>query len=173
MIVRSPLSFLCSHPLQMILLTLWIVCYDTQALMGQQNDPASQSREVLQAMQRATEFMTSHVAVHGGYVYKVTLDLKHRKGEGNATPTEIWVQPPGTPEVGSDLLDAWEATHDSQFLDAAQGCAEALLFGQLQSGGWADRVDFDPAGKNTGRYRGDRGKSRGRNYSTLDDDKTQ
>ena len=173
MILRSPLAFITSNPLQMLLLTLGIVCFDSQTVRGQQNDPASQSREVLQAMQRATEFMTSHVAVHGGYVYKVTLDLKHRKGEGNATSTEIWVQPPGTPEVGSAFLDAWEATHETQFLDAAKGCAEALLFGQLQSGGWADRVDFDPAGKNTGRYRGDRGKSRGRNYSTLDDDKTQ
>jgi len=125
------------------------------------------------ALQKAVTFMSDTIAVRGGYVYEVSLDLKKRRGEGTATPTEIWVQPPGTPAVGEALLDAFTATHDPQHLQAALNAADALLFGQLESGGWADRVDFDPAGKNTGRYRNGRGKAKGRNYSTLDDDKSQ
>jgi PelA/Pel-15E family pectate lyase len=145
-----------------------------QAAFATQNDDDKNLRaNVLQAMKTATTFWTTHVAVQGGYVYKVTLDLKYRKGEGTATATEIWVQPPGTPEVGGAFLDAWDATGDNQFLDAACACADALIFGQMDSGGWSDRVDFDPAGRNTGRYRDGRGKSKGRRYSTLDDDKTQ
>jgi PelA/Pel-15E family pectate lyase len=125
------------------------------------------------ALQKAVTFMSDTVAVRGGYVYQVSLDLKKRRGEGDATATEIWVQPPGTPAVGEALLDAFAATKDPLHLQAAMNAAEALLFGQLESGGWTDRIDFDPAGKNTGRYRDGRGKAKGRNYSTLDDDKSQ
>jgi PelA/Pel-15E family pectate lyase len=128
---------------------------------------------VVAAMKKASDFMTSKVAVNGGYVYEVSLDLKSRWGEGVATPTEIWVQPPGTPTVGMAFVRAYEATGDKVFLDAAIECARALMHGQLQSGCWSDRVDFDPAGKNAGAYRHGKGKSKGRNYSTLDDDKSQ
>ena len=125
------------------------------------------------ALQQAVSFMSDTVAVRGGYVYHVSLDLKKRRGEGDATATEIWVQPPGTPSVGEAFLDAYVATQDPLHLRAAMNAADALLFGQLESGCWTDRVDFDPAGKNTGRYRNGRGKAKGRNYSTLDDDKSQ
>ncbi len=129
--------------------------------------------EVHAAMQRATEFMTSKVAVNGGYVYRVSEDLKQRQGEGKASATEVWVQPPGTPTVGLAFLRAWQATRDETHLKAARDCASALMHGQLESGGWTDRVDFDPNGKNADRYRNGKGRSKGRNYSTLDDDKTQ
>lgn len=88
----------------------------------------------VERMKLATEFMRTHVAVRGGYVYDVTLDLKRRRGEGVATATEIWVQPPGTPTVGNAFIRAWEATGDPLFLDAAVECADALLHGQLESG---------------------------------------
>ena len=127
----------------------------------------------VERMKLATEFVRTHVAVRGGYVYDVTLDLKQRRGEGVATATEIWVQPPGTPTVGTAFVRAWEATGDPLFLDAAVECADALLHGQLESGCWSDRVDFDPRGKNADVYRNGKGKSQGRNYSTLDDDKSQ
>jgi PelA/Pel-15E family pectate lyase len=129
--------------------------------------------QAVESMTRATQFMTESVAVHGGYVYSVSLDLKSRRGEGIASPTEIWVQPPGTPTVGTAFLNAWKATRNPEFQRAAVDCAQALIHGQLLSGGWSDRVDFDPAGKNTGLYRNGKGKSKGRNYSTLDDDKSQ
>ena len=47
------------------------------------------------------------------------------------------------------------------------------MFGQLKSGAWADRVDFDPKGKRSDLYRNGQGNPKGRNYSTLDDDKSQ
>ncbi|MFN9719022.1 MAG: pectate lyase [Planctomycetota bacterium] len=129
--------------------------------------------EVRTAMRHATEFMTSKVAVNGGYVYQVSEDLTQRFGEGKATATEVWVQPPGTPTAGLAYLRAWQATQDDVHLQAARACAAALMYGQLESGGWADRIDFDPNGRNADRYRNGRGRAKGRNYSTLDDDKTQ
>ena len=47
------------------------------------------------------------------------------------------------------------------------------MHGQLESGCWTDRVDLDPIGKHTGLYRHRKGNLKGRNYSTLDDDKSQ
>lgn len=161
---------------QGLLVTALLFCAASRQLLPA-DEPGSGDRELadrcLRAMKVATEYLTAHVAVQGGYVYEVTLDLKYRRGEGTATPTEIWVQPPGTPAVGSAFLQAWKSTGDPQFLDAAVDCARALMHGQLESGGWSDRVDFDPQGKNTGRYRNGKGKGKGKNYSTLDDDKTQ
>jgi len=134
---------------------------------------AADPETVTAAMVRAVRAFQDQAGFRGGYVYEVSLDGSSRRGEGNATPTEIWVQPPGTPAVGEAFLDAYDASPNPVFLEAAKAAAAALLHGQLESGGWADRVDFDPAGKNTGLYRDGRGKAKGRNYSTLDDDKTQ
>jgi PelA/Pel-15E family pectate lyase len=83
------------------------------------------------------------------------------------------VQPPGTPTAGVAFVRAWEATGDPMFLDAAVECANALVYGQLESGCWSDRVDFEAGGKKTDVYRNGKGNARGRNYSTLDDDKSQ
>lgn len=140
------------------------------AAAAQENDLPDR---VVEAMRRATRYFHDEVAVRGGYVYTYSLDLKKRRGEGDATPTEIWVQPPGTPTVGEAYLAAYEATGDAQFLTAAKDAAMALIHGQLESGGWADRVDFDPRGERADRYRNGQGRAKGRNYSTLDDDKTQ
>ena len=43
-------------------------------------------------------------------------------------------------------LAAYDATGERGYLEAAEEAARALMHGQLQSGGWANRVDFDPAG---------------------------
>jgi len=83
------------------------------------------------------------------------------------------VQPPGTPAVGLALLRAYEATQDEAVLKAARDAAEALIYGQLKSGGWRNAVDFDPQGKLTALYRNGRGKAKGANTSTLDDGSTQ
>ena len=155
-------------------LAMLLLSFSGTDLVGDEPTPfdtlVDQSKE---AMHKATDYMKTHVAVQGGYVYDVTIDLKYRRGEGVATPTEVWVQPPGTPTVGVAFIRAYEATDDKIHLDAAVDCAKALLHGQLESGCWTDRVDFDPAGKNAGKYRHGKGKKSGRNYSTLDDDKTQ
>jgi hypothetical protein len=137
---------------------------------GQSPDEALKSR-ALDAMRRAATYYHDRVATHGGYVYHYSLDLTRRLGEGKATATQIWVQPPGTPGVGLAYLTAYRATGDRFYLDAAVDAARALVYGQLQSGGWTNSIDFDPQSKLVAQYRN--GKGRGRNYSTLDDGITQ
>ena len=120
---------------------------------------------------KAAEFYRGEVASHGGYVYHYSLDLSQRWGEGVATKDQIWVQPPGTPTVGMAYLKAYEATGDPFFLDAATDAANAIVYGQLESGGWTNSVDFDPKGSHVAQYRNGRG--RGKNNSSLDDGQTQ
>ena len=125
--------------------------------------------EVLAAMKRAATYYHDRVATHGGYVYYYSSDLTQRWAEGIPTVDQIWVQPPGTPTVGLAFLAAWKSTGDEFYLAAARDAAQALLFGQLQSGGWTNAIDFAPAGDRRSAYRDGRGKPKGRNYSTLDD----
>lgn len=129
--------------------------------------------EVTAAMKKAATFFREKVALRGGYVYYYSEDLKDRWGEGEASPTQIWVQPPGTPAVGEAYLAAYRATRDDYFLDAAKEAAEALVAGQLQSGGWSNKIDFDPASKDCGLFRNGKGNPKGRNFSTLDDNASQ
>lgn len=126
--------------------------------------------QALGAMRKAATFYRAEVATHGGYVYHYSVDLKTRWGEGLATESQIWVQPPGTPTVGMAYLKAFEATGDRFYLDAAREAAEAVVYGQLESGGWTNLIDFDPRGE-TAQYRN--GKGRGKNNSSLDDGQTQ
>ena len=111
-------------------------------------------------MRKAATFFRTEVASHGGYVYYYSIDFKQRWGEGVATADQIWVQPPGTPTVGIAYLKAYEATGEKFYLDAATDAAEALIYGQLQSGGWTNSIDFDPNGR-VALYRN--GKGHGKN----------
>jgi hypothetical protein len=118
------------------------------------------------------------IAVHGGYVWRVSEDGRSRFGENPATPTQIWVQPPGTPAVGSAFVRMYEATNDALHLEAAREAALALVHGQLESGGWDYLVEFDPALRSRWAYRADRTVAVGvrearRNVSIYDDDNTQ
>jgi hypothetical protein len=109
--------------------------------------------EAERAMRRGAEFFRREVASGGGYVWRYSSDLKHRQGEGVAPPLTNWVQPPGTPAIGEAYLEALAATQDRFYLDAAREAAEALIRGQLQSGGWYYRVELDPARRREFRYR--------------------
>src|SRR4051812_6602057 len=134
-------------------------------------DPDDKLRANAQtAMRKAAEYYRNKVALRGGYVYYYSPDLKLRYGEGIATPTQIWVQPPGTPTVGLAYLAAYRATGDKFYLDAAREAGEALIYGQLKSGGWQNCIDFDPKGR-VNLYRN--GKGGGQNNSTLDDNISQ
>lgn len=123
--------------------------------------------QALSVMKRAASYYYSQVATRGGYVYHYSPDLSLRYGEGPASAEQIWVQPPGTPTVGMAFLRAYKATGDPFYLDAARDAAEALVYGQLASGGWTNSIDFNPRGTQVAQYRNGRG--RGRNNSTLDD----
>lgn len=126
--------------------------------------------QVRDTIRKAATYYRTEVASHGGYVYHYSLDLTQRWGEGKATESQIWVQPPGTPTVGMAYLKAYAATGDRYYLDAGREAAEALVYGQLESGGWTNSVDFNPRGR-VAQYRN--GKGRGKNYSSLDDGQTQ
>jgi len=147
----------------MRLLTATLV---SAALLG----GAPNALPVREAMAKAARYFRS-IATEGGYLWRYSLDLKERAGENVATDTQIWVQPPGTPAVGEAFLRAWRATGDREFLEAAVSAAHALVRGQLESGGWDYRVEFDPKLRAKWNYRGTA--SGGRNTSTLDDDNTQ
>lgn len=127
-------------------------------------------RQVVTAMRKAATFYRDSVASHGGYVYYYSVDLKQQWGEGVATRDQIWVQPPGTPTVGMAYLKAYEATGDSFYLKAAQEAAEALIYGQLKSGGWTNVIDFNRRGR-VAQYRN--GKGGGKNNSSFDDGQSQ
>jgi len=129
--------------------------------------------QAAKAMRRAVDFFRTQVSTEGGYLWRYSEDLSLREGEGTATDTMIWVQPPGTPSVGMVFLRAYEATGDSYYLDAARGAAYALVRGQLRSGGWDYRVEFDPKRRQRYAYRVDPRRKDTRNISTMDDDNTQ
>ncbi|MBI1246893.1 pectic acid lyase [bacterium] len=152
--------------------SLWTLSFSLlliPSLAMAENTPSAS--EALAAMKKAASYYREKVAVHGGYVYFYSPDLRQRFGEGVASEDQIWVQPPGTPTVGMAFLDAYDATHDQYYLDAANDAAQALMYGQLKSGGWTNCIDFDPRGARVALYRN--GKGKGKNNSSLDDDQTQ
>lgn len=145
--------------------------------------------EVREAVVQAVVAMDERCARHGGYVWSCDVEGRHRTGEAPAGPSTAWVQPPGTPRVGEAILDAWEATGDRRCLDAARAAGEALVRGQLHSGGWFYRIEFEPQARKAFDYRVDGGaaprasgptgweswrkrENKG-NRSMLDDDTTQ
>ena len=91
--------------------------------------------EAKAGLRKACGFFRDKVSTEGGYLWRYSADLKLREGEGKATATQIWVQPPGTPSVGMAWLEAYRATGDRYYLDGAVAAAHALVRGQLYSGG--------------------------------------
>jgi PelA/Pel-15E family pectate lyase len=130
--------------------------------------------EAAAALNRAVAFFRSEVSVEGTYVWRYSDDLALCEGEGKATRTTAWVQSPGTPAVGEALLAAYERTKEPHLLDAAVAAAHGLVKGQLASGGWDYRIEFEPEARKRYAYRVDGSPdSKPRNVTTLDDDNTQ
>ena len=82
--------------------------------------------QVLATMRKATTFMAEKAAYEGGYVWSYLPDFSRRFGEMEAYPTMIWVQPPGTATMGHLFLDAYHATGDEYYYEAAKKAAQAL-----------------------------------------------
>ncbi len=82
--------------------------------------------DALKVLDKGIKYFHS-ISINGGYVYTYTLDLKGRWGEGlmgrgkdgQASPTQIWIQPPGTPTVGEAFLRAYKLTGEKEHLFAA------------------------------------------------------
>lgn len=137
-----------------------------------ENESQSLDR-VRTAMRKATAYFDQQVSTRGGYLWRYSDDLSKREGEGRATTSTVWVQPPGTPSVGQVLLDAYKATEDRFYLDAAVRTGQCLVQGQLRSGGWDYRIEFDPKRRKRYAYRADSDRTGTRNTTTLDDNTTQ
>lgn len=129
--------------------------------------------DALHAAKNAVSFMTEHLSIEGGYLWKHSADLELREGEGVVTTRTAWVQPPGTPSVGGAFLQLYAATNDKQFLEAARNTGEALRRGQMRSGGWQSMIEFESARRRKWAYRTDPIREKAKDQSSLDDDKTQ
>lgn len=129
--------------------------------------------QAARSLRKATEFFVNEVSTEGGYLWRYSVDLTEREGEKEASATEIWIQPPGTPTVGGALLGAWDATGDRFYLDAARRAGNALVKGQLASGGWTYNIEFDPKQRLKYAYRVAPAAESGHNLTVLDDDTTQ
>jgi PelA/Pel-15E family pectate lyase len=139
-----------------------------------------------QALRKAVRFFRDNVSASGGYLWQYSGDLSEREGEQQASTTQVWVQPPGTPYVGEALLEAYLVSGEKHLLEAARDTGHALAVGQLVSGGWDYRIEFDPKKRDAWAYRVDYAAKRkpldssrkpepptGKNVTTLDDDTTQ
>lgn len=158
---------LCRMVRLSVLLTL-TVCHAAEA-----QDLSEQ--QVLDAIQKAVNFYRSHVSVHGGSVYRVSADLSKREGEAKVGAQEAWIQPPATPTVGLTYLQAWQMTGLDIFSESMREVTEALIRGQLESGGWSENIEFDPAKRGRYAYRVDSvdGQQKRHNRTTFDDNKSQ
>ena len=121
-------------------------------------DTPAQARS---AMLKGAQYLRS-ISAEGGYLWRYSLDLKLVAGEGRATRTMQWLQPPGSPSVGMAMLEAYQRTGEKALLDHALAAGAALAAAQLPSGGWNYSFDFsDPT------------RSKRRNISTFDDNTSQ
>jgi hypothetical protein len=135
----------------------------------------SEQKDAARTLHKAIAFHRAQVGYQGAYLWAYSSDLKKQEGEGRATQTSGWTQPPGTPTVGSAYLDAWHLSGEPACLDAALEAGRALVRAQLHSGGWASHFDLGPAGAKRYRYRKSSSKDgdRKRNLTTFDDNKSQ
>jgi hypothetical protein len=130
--------------------------------------------EVREGLRKASAFFREQCSAGGGYVFRVSEDLTLREGEAKVGPTTAWIEPPATPAVGLAYLEAYQLTGEPSLLQAAQATAEALLQGQMLSGGWTEQIEFAAADRRAYAYRVDNSQVAGRrNTTTFDDDKTQ
>jgi PelA/Pel-15E family pectate lyase len=144
------------------------------AAVGSRLDAAPPTKaDASQALRRAVDFFRADVSASGAYLWRYSADLTKREGEGRASKATAWVQPPGTPSVGGAFLFAYEATGDEHYLQAARETAHALVQGQLRSGGWDYRIEFEKKPRRKYAYRVVGGDEGARNVTTLDDDTTQ
>ncbi|HEY3233982.1 MAG TPA: hypothetical protein VGJ84_04670, partial [Polyangiaceae bacterium] len=138
--------------------------------------PPSQE-QVSQALRKATEFFRTKVSTHGGYHFAYTEDLSYGRSEQSETPHQVEVQREGTPIVGMAFLEAFDASGDRYYLEAARDVAYTLVQGQHCSGGWDYYIEFELEKRKKHPYRADANcaaaSSAADGYTTLDDNVTQ
>ena len=121
---------------------LWMLLLGSFCLCNTLHAQNKLAAEVQQAMLKATRYMVEEVSTNGGYVWYYTPDLSRRWGEMEAYPSMVWVQDAGTVNMGYLFLDAYQATHEEYYYQAAEKAANALIWGQSKEGGWNYMIDF-------------------------------
>ena len=101
-------------------------------------------KDVLGAMRKATQYMMDVASYNGGFVWNYLPDYSRQWGELEARRTMVWLQSPGTPDVGEVLLDAYHATGDEYYYESARCVALCIIQGQLPCGGWNYVFDMEP-----------------------------
>jgi len=132
-----------------------------------------QQQAAVEALRKAVAFYRAQVGYRGAYLWTYSADLTRREGEGKASRTSGWTQPPGTPFVGEAYLKAWRLSGEPACREAAIECARALVLSQLKSGGWSSHFDLGPEGARRYAYRRDGDRAGNRNLTTFDDFKSQ
>lgn len=122
-----------------LLSILLFVLLSTTTTIAQKKDLVADAK---QSMLNATKYMVEKVSTNGGYVWQYLSDFSRRWGELEAYKTQIWIQGNGTVRMGIVFLDSYYATGNEYYYRAAEKAAEALIWGQLPSGGWNYVVDF-------------------------------
>jgi PelA/Pel-15E family pectate lyase len=155
----------------------WLLAFLALATLAAAQD-GPRREEVLQALRKATGFFRDKVSTHGGYHFAYAEDVSYGRSEHKEGPNVFEVQREGTPIVGLAYLEAYAATGDRYYLEAARATALALVAGQHCSGGWDYFIEFDPAERKKYPYRAD-GPCRdlseypGNPVTSLDDNETQ
>jgi hypothetical protein len=125
------------------------------AVLAASNDEAALRERAAAALRKAVEFYRTQVAGGGGYHFAYAEDLSYGRSEMSEGPTRVEVQRDGTPIVGMAYLEAYDATRDRFYLDAARDVALALVRGQYCSGGWDYYIELDPTRRLDFPYRAD------------------
>ncbi|MDA1312370.1 MAG: hypothetical protein O2968_03455 [Acidobacteria bacterium] len=180
---------LCSHsrhlppPIASLLLCALLILGACAPQASKDPDGAALAPETAAAaLHRATAFYRGKVSVEGAYHFVYSEDLSYGRSEQARGLTQASVQRAGTPVVGMAYLEAYAATGDQLYLDAARDTALALVRGQVCSGGWSYIIEFDPQARKDYPYRAEgncdgftvkSGAEGGHPASTLDDNVTQ
>ena len=131
-----------------------------QRYQASQDVDAALRERARASLRKAVEFYRTKVATQGGYHFAYAEDLSYGRSEMSEGPTRVEIQREGTPLVGLAYLDAYAATADAYYLDAARDVARALVKGQYCSGGWDYYIEFDPSKRAQFPYRADGGCAR-------------
>ena len=150
----------------------------TPAEHAEQAGGAALRERAESALRKAVEFYRTKVATEGGYHFAYAGDLSYGRSEMSEGPTRVEIQRDGTPLVGMAYLEAYHATRNSYYRDAARDVARALVKGQYCSGGWDYYIEFDPQKRPQFPYRADgrcaqAGADKSTRPTTLDDNVTQ
>jgi hypothetical protein len=126
-------------PLKLFISVLLLSIALCKPLTGQDTKLVQDAKD---AMLSSTRFMVEKAGTNGGYVWNYLPDFTRRWGEMEAYKTMIWMQNPGTVSMGHLFLDAYKATGDEYYYQAATKAASAIIWGQSPEGGWNYIVDF-------------------------------